>query len=184
MYAYVKHGEIELLAPIQLPGIDSTGGQGLLIHWVYHVIMIFCGASIGLVCSDLMMVLLILHSCAMADILCFKLRTMGDQLCKLERWRQPRGDPATSQFLHQCVRLHQDYVWYIGYMAENYYLIFTVEVMSNFLTLCMSLYVLMLIEWYPLYGLIVLMVVKTFYLCVLGTIVELQVCICLPEGGF
>lgn len=174
----------EFMYPIFLPGVDTESMSGIISTWVYQLILILA-TSFGLLACDLMMVVLIMHSCAMADILCGKLQRMGEHLRGLQRWRLSnasrggRPDADTRVFLHNCVRAHQEYVFFLGQLSEKYYVTMTLEILTNFMTMCLLMYVLMQMMWLPLYGLCLLFVMKTFYVCAIGMIVEIYVSMCL-----
>lgn len=171
---FIVDGRIEFALYIFVPFVPNDTTQGVIANWVAQLLLLSATAA-GLICADLVMVLLILHICTMSDVLCGKLTLMSGVLDGRRLENRNRETAAGHEFLCQCIRLHQDFGTYLNGLADVFFTTFTAEVSTNFVSMCVTLLALMQLSFFPLYSYMVLFMVKTFLVCTLGTVVDIYV---------
>lgn len=174
MYAYIADGRIEFALYIYLPFVAFDTASGVLANWASQLVLL-TATGVGLMGADLTMVLLIMHSCTMSDVLCGKVRWLANVLQGRRLENRERNATPVRVFLCDCIRLHQAFCAYLDCLAGLFYTTFTAEVSTNFVSMCVTLLALMQLSFFPLYSYMVLFMVKTFLVCVLGTIVDIYV---------
>lgn len=173
-YSLIVWRENAFPMPLMVPLLDARTAVGIAVNWTFQLGMITC-AGVGLIGGDLLMVLLMQQICPLSAILCEKLRSMGAGLVRAGRRGDQRGDRRTREFLHNCLHMHKEFVHYMRSIAANYYWIFSMEILSNFMSMCYIMYAMMVMQWPVLYSMFVGFTLKTFYVCAVGTMIEMHV---------
>lgn len=73
-----------------------------------------------------------------------------------------------------CFRLFRSY---IGTISEVYFFVIFVEIYTNAMSLCAVIFCYLTIDWTNLYFVLALTLTKLFAFCLLGTMVEITVCV-------
>lgn len=174
IYVFVVDGRAVFFLPVFVPGVAYDTFGGMVVMWSFHTLML-CISAIGVIVFDLLMAMLILHVCTMSDVLCGKLESMSDVLQLRRIPARPNGVGEERAFLRQCLRLHQAYCVYVSGLADMYYGTFTTDILTNFISLCVMLFVQMFIEFFPIYCFMIVFLIKTFLVCLLGELVDIYV---------
>lgn len=153
--------------PTQLPGIDVGTTIGYRLMYIVHAASI-CVCSMVLFCSDLIVYLLALFVCPMAEVLAGKLATLELVLMK-QRMQDSRHQSHTIICI---VRLHQQIGGYLTDLARLFYALFMIDVLLAGMSMCMALFAWLQLRWIPLYGLFGAYLVKLFATCAMGTLVD------------
>lgn len=175
LYSTVVLKEIEFPIAIMIPLLDPYASTRVVAFtWVFQVVMLLCGV-VGLLGADSLIMLHVLHICPLSELISQKMETMGNHLKRLNRAGEDRNNRTTREFLHNCLKNHNEYVQYCDGMRVHYYNIFTMEIFSNFTSMCLLLYMMMWMTWFPLYAMFLLMFLKTLAVCTMGTLIEMKV---------
>lgn len=167
-------GVWELLLPVLLPwswppaaARDAT----LLVYAVqtaYNLVHVYLSA-VGLLAADLTFFLHVLHVLPLTAVLEGKVRALGEAVRARPRLARTRECTAA---LNNCIRMHADYGEYLGRVADIYYGVVIVEVVLDALSMCLVMFVLRQMVWFPLYLFWVCFMLKTLVACALGTVVD------------
>lgn len=171
---YITQRRIDAILPIYLPAVrfDTTGG--ILANWLSQLMLL--GATVfGLAGTDIVMALFNMHCCLMCEVLCTKLDTMASTMRRRRLTMDFAHARTDGAYLRQCIQLHQALCAYVAGLADVYYPIYSMDIMSNFISMCVVLFLQMQVSYFPLYSYMVLFFVKTFVLCAMGTIVDIYV---------
>lgn len=167
-FLYFTTGEFTILLPFILPYFSLNTFPGYGVQIMFQILIISISA-IGVLSADLSLFMQILHVCPLSKILVLKLRRLESMLTDFPDFSQRR---QTTTFLNNYIRMHKEYFMYIKSMADAFYITILVEVMLNGLCMCIVIFVLLQISWFPLYMLWITFMTKTLITCALGTISE------------
>lgn len=171
---YVVFHKVEPVFTMPLPFINGDTNVGYWIENFIHSASLMI-AAIGLISGDLTILFLTMHVCLLSDVFVSK-------LVELQAHIVHRG--ADGQYhdektrLHMCalVRLHHEIGAYETDMAKLFYLLFLVDVVLDWSSMCLCLFSGMLMTFAPLYTEFFGMLLRLMYSCTMGTLVEHYVC--------
>lgn len=175
LYIYATTGDMVLLLPILVPGFDETTPSGFLgqtvCQFTFMLMMLF-----GMAGSDTTIFLFIIQICPLSEMIMLKLRVLKDGLRHYDvEIRSDAEHRRMRAYLLNIVRMHAEFVEYVGEISDMFYVLFMVEIMFDGLGMCLIMFVQMQEIWFPLYMFWIVYFFKTFLFCSMGTMAEYYV---------
>lgn len=167
-YIYLITGEWTAMVPIQLPYIDVGTFSGYLVLLFYHISLIII-TTVGGLAFDLSLCMQILHVCPLSNVIILKLRKLKNELIDFPDYARRR---ETTVFLNNIICMHKEYFLYMKSLSDVYYVVILLEVLLNGICMCLVIFVLLQISWFPLYMFFNVFMLKTLITCALGTICD------------
>lgn len=169
----VRDGHRVPMLNTMVPGV-RVGGDGNWPGYVavygFHAVLVFLGAT-GTCAVDMLLVMLVIHLCPMAEIFAQMLQDLRQTLRQTERESFLKS-PKFRVYFRNILLVHREFTGYLRTIANVYFFVFFAEIYSDALSLCVLIVCYIHIDWIAIYPLWVLFVSKLFAYCFLGTIAQ------------
>ncbi|XP_055542613.1 uncharacterized protein LOC129728219 [Wyeomyia smithii] len=171
VYVYYSENELVPLFYYEIPYVDINQSTGYALTLLLHIDIYLMGVF-GTILADYAFVFVAFQAMLFVDLLILNLKQLDsmlistnredDLVTKAERWRV-------------CLKYHQLATEYLNNVEDCFGLICLIQVFGCVFTICDSMVILVLTDWYAAYGFLLVIFVELSIYFHLGNMVELKV---------
>ncbi|XP_053692349.1 uncharacterized protein LOC128740809 [Sabethes cyaneus] len=167
VFVYYTRNELVPLFFYEIPYVNINENSGYILTLLFHVNIYLMGV-LGTILSDYIFIFVAFQSMLLVDLLILNLKQLDDML--ISENREANLDAIANQW-KTCMKYHR-----ITTDIENIFgLACLVQVFCCVFTICDSMIVLVLTDWYAAYCFLLVIFVELSLYFILGNLVELKV---------
>ncbi|XP_053692350.1 putative odorant receptor 83c [Sabethes cyaneus] len=171
VYVYYTKNELVPLFFYEIPYVNIDEKTGYTLTMLFHVDIYILGL-VGAVLADYGFIFVVFHSMLFVDLLVMNLTQLDDML--ISENREANLNAIAEQW-KICMKYHQITTEFLNTIEAVFGLSCLVQVFSCIFTMCDSMVILVLTDWYAAYCFLLVVFFELSIYFILGNLVELKI---------
>ncbi|XP_053692348.1 putative odorant receptor 83c [Sabethes cyaneus] len=171
VYVYYNKNELVPLFFYEIPYVNINDKPGYVLTLLFHVNIYLLGV-LGTILADYIFIFAAFQSMLFVDLLILNLKQLDDML--ISDNREANLEAIADQW-KTCMKYHQITSEYINTVEHVYGFSCLMQVFCCVFTICDSMIVLVLTDWYAAYCFLLVIFFELSIYFILGNLVELKV---------